>query len=308
MAYSTFTVTPRRPRLGRVGSTAFTTPFSSLLQQLPSQGPTPPPGQWFTNYQANNPAPRFTGFLASSGGFSGLQAGGPIAGPGGAPMGGGGGGVSLPSGAGLDYSNDPIFQQAQAAVQAQIKAAEAQAQAARNTNYIRYGDPDLARQGGASNEAIEAARNNAFGTVPELNRWNDRSLSSIDTARSSQNLFYSSTRARDRALQQEDLIRQKTTTGNQLQDTITQIAQGLLAQKQQAQMSLLSVAEAAYGRALQMAMFNAQMAAMQPYPAYPGAPTSPASAASPPSYNAPSVQAAKAAVGYGSSIPWTAGL
>jgi hypothetical protein len=295
-----------------MSSTAFTSPFSSLLQGVASSNPNyVPPGQWFPGFQAENPAPSFQSNVPHIadppfGGFAGAAAA-PAAGGGG----GGGGAPSAPPGLSVgDYGNDPIYQQAQAAVQAQMKAAEAQAQATRNVNYIRYGDPALAQAGGADSKSVEAARNNSFGTVQELGRWNSRSLAGIDTARSSQNLFYSSTRARDRSLQEEDLIRQKTTTGNQLQDVITGIAQGLLAQKQQAQMTLLSAAEAAYGRALQMAMFNAQMAA---YPTGAGggggggggAPASPAAAAA---ASGGGIPQAKAALGYGTTIPWTAGL
>jgi hypothetical protein len=174
------------------------------------------------------------------------------------------GGSASFGGVSVNYGDDPILQQAQAAAQAQIAQAQAAARGAEESALIRYGSPDLVAKvlGNDAQKVANAARGNEFGTMQELGRWNTRALSGIDTNTNRGNLYFSSTRERDRGLQQEDFIRQEARTSNQLQDVLTGIAQNLLGTEQGAQQNLLGAAESAYGRALQSAMAQAQMAAM----------------------------------------------
>lgn len=186
------------------------------------------------------------------------------------------GGSASAGGFTVDYANDPILQQAQAYAQSQIAQAEASALGAERSALIRYGDPRLVSQvlGEDDEETANAAKGNAFSTVAELGRWNDRALSGIDTATNRSNLYFSSTRGRDRALQEEDLTRQTARTGNQLQDLLTGIATGLLNSKQGAISGLLGAEASAYDRAMQSALAQAALAAQPTYAPYPtGAPT-----------------------------------
>jgi hypothetical protein len=240
--YSYQTLTPKKSSLARVASTVYPNSAAKLPYVAPQAQVDP-----IKQFAAANPAPSFSADPSTQQQFSYYGA---------APSGGGLAAAAAPpaavapDGTTVDYANDPILKQMQAQIASQDAAAEAAAQQARNTNFIRYGSSDLARAAGADQATIDAAGANSFGTVEELGRWNDRSLGNIDSVRNAQNLYYSSTRARDRGLQEEDLLRQKTTTGNQLQDVLTQIAQGLLAERQQSQGQLLSAEESAYQRAL----------------------------------------------------------
>jgi hypothetical protein len=156
-----------------------------------------------------------------------------------------------------DYSNDPILRQTQAAVDQANQTAEADALASEKTNLIRYGDIGLAERalgGQLDQQTRDAITANKFATIPELGNWNQRALDAIDVARNSQNLFYGTQRATDRGLQQEDFLRQSATAGNTVQDALTNIARGLLQEKQQGQQQMLAAEEAAYQRALQLAL------------------------------------------------------
>jgi len=274
--------------------------YTGLAKPPQVVAPVAPPAPTFTPEGVNS-------FVQRAGGFQGLQAGA-------APAPSGGGGMpSFSFSSDVDYSSDPILQRVRALADSQMQQAQAQALAAEKTNLIRYGDPDLAAKvlGKDAGDTVDAARNNSFGTVPELNRWNARQLTNIDETRNQQNLFYSTTRQRDRALQQEDLVRQKTNTAAQLQDVLTGIANQLTQAKQQAAMMIMQAEEAAYSRALSAAMAQAQMAAyasMYGGGGYGGGGGDvPTGAAAAPAA-AGGVQAAKAALGYGTSIPWTAGF
>ncbi len=306
-------VSPAKPKLGRVAPTSYPTSLTSQLAAIvrPPGTDFVDPATWYTKYQQANPAPQYIADPATRQIIAGWYAGGaPTATPAVSAS------ASAPSGGGIslgDYSNDPILQKAQAAVEAQMKQAEAQAEAAKKTNLIRYGDVDLAKKAGIKDQdTLDAIKNNSFSTTAELGRWNQRALDAIDVNRASQNLFYSSTRARDRGLQEEDLVRQKTTTGNQLQDALTAIAQNELAQKNAAQQQLLAAMESAYSRALQLAMFQAQLGAFgasgggssSSGGGNSGGGTTPTASGG----GLPSVPAIKAKVGYGTTIPWTAGL
>jgi len=81
--------------------------------------------------------------------------------------------VKLPNGQQVDYSQDPILQQATAAINAQIAQAEAAAVANEKQSLIRYGSGDLLRKvlGDQADQAsVDAANNNTYGTVQELGR------------------------------------------------------------------------------------------------------------------------------------------
>lgn len=253
MAYSLLSLKAPGRKLGRAASTS----FNPLSAQRVAPVATPDYNQQITGQMAQNQAPSFAlgtpNGNSTSGNFGFTNTGNPAFAPMAAPQ---VGAAAVPGGGSVDYSQDPILMQTQAAVQAQIAQAEAGALASEKQNLIRYGDPSLiAKVLGSSDSATEqAAKDNSFSTVAELGRWNQRSLSGIDTTANRNNLFYSSTRGRDRGLQQEDMVRQQTRTGNQLQDVLSGIAQGLLAQKQQGQAQLLGAGENAYMRAIQMAM------------------------------------------------------
>lgn len=247
--YNYRTLRPLRSTLGRVASTAYR-PTGYQPPFIPTSTENIDAVRaWY----AANQTPQFTvdpNTLAAYGNQPKTPQAAPAASAGFTPS-------AAPQGAGnIDYSGDPILAKTRAFVEQQNAAAQAQAQAAQEQNLIRYGDPNLVAKvlGGGSEKTQKAARENTFGTVQELGRWNQRALSNIDQARNAQNLFFSSTRARDRGLQEEDLVRQQTTTGNQLQDVLVQIANGLLAARQQDQGQIMSAEESAYGRALQDAM------------------------------------------------------
>lgn len=152
----------------------------------------------------------------------------------------------------VDYSQDPILLKAQALAKQQIADAESYAREAEAQNLILYGDPQLVKQtlGKNAKDTKQAAKNNPFSTVAELARWNQRSQVGLDENFNNQNLFYSTARLRGKALQSEDYQRQQSKTASQLQDVLAQIAQNLLATRQQSQAMLLSEEEAAYQRAL----------------------------------------------------------
>jgi hypothetical protein len=190
--------------------------------------------------------------------------------------------VSGPAGTvAVDYASDPILQQARSLYESQVAQAESGALGAEKTALIRYGDPKLVAQvlGDDAGDTSQAAGANSFSTVAELGRWNDRSLSGIDTTANRSNLYFSSTRARDRGLQEEDMTRQSARTANQLQDVLTNIAQGLLSARQGAMSSYMGSAESAYSRALQEALTQA----------YYMPPMAPQTAAAPQSAGSPGV-------------------
>jgi hypothetical protein len=273
MAYSYLSLPqPKRPSLARAAGVSSV--YSPPLNRQAYAPGTPPPdyNQQVAQTMGALPAPQFaagTPNAQSTSPFTfsnqGQQAFAPVQTPSLGP-------ASF-NGVSVDYSQDPILQQATAAIQAQTQQAEAAALANERQSLIRYGSGDLLRQvlgGKASESDIAAADKNTYGTVQELGRWNNRALSGIDTAANRNNLYFSSTRQRDRGLQQEDFGRQQTRTANQLQDVLTGIAQGLLAAKQQAQQQLLGAEESAYNRALQLAMAQAYygagaQAAMNPF-------------------------------------------
>lgn len=284
MAYSFMQLTPPGSRLRRPGSSV----FNPLYRQTPSPTPTPSYDQQISAFAQGNQAPQFavgTPHANDTGGsFSFSNAGSPAFQPMAAPSfptsaPGATAGTSLS----VNVGSDPIYQQAVAAVNAANQQAEAAALGAERTNLIRYGDPNLVRSvlgDQADEDTINAARNNTFSTVAELGRWNTRALGNVDSTANRNNLFFSSTRGRDRGLQQEDYLRQQTRTGNQLQDVLTGIAQQLMGTKQAGLQQLLSAGEAAYNRQLQAALQQAYLAAMAAQPAYqyqpPAAPAAPA--------------------------------
>lgn len=259
MSYLIRTLKAPGSRAARASSTV----FNPLSAQRVSPTPTPDYGQKIGSFMAGLTVPQFAGGTANADNATGRFTFSNAA------TGAYGGGVSAPNipssapgvgGVGsIDWQNDPIYQQAQAAVQAQIAQAEAQSLAAEKQNLIRYGDANLVAQvlgGKADQQTLDAARNNSFSTVAELGRWNTRALGGIDSSTNRNNLYYSSTRLRDRGLQSEDYVRQQTRTANQLQDVLTGIANGLMQARTQGQMELVSAAEGAYNRGLQLALMQ----------------------------------------------------
>lgn len=277
MAYSYLNLkAPGRGRLNKAASTV----LNPLSAQRAAPQPTPDygqqmaqfmlsPGMQAPQFAAGTPNAASTGeFGFSNAGQEGFQS------------------LKMPSGnmtasfggQSVDYGNDPILQQIEAAVQAQVQQAQAAALGAERSNLIRYGSGDLVKSvlgDQADQKTIDAANANEFSTVKELGRWNDRALGGIDSNTNRNNLYFSSTRLRDRALQGEDYTRKGAQTANQLQDVLTGIAQNLLGVRQGAQNQLISAQADAYGRAMQQAMFMAQMAqAAQPAGGGPGVPQS----------------------------------
>lgn len=163
-----------------------------------------------------------------------------------------------------DFGDDPIVGRVKAAVEAQTAEANARAEAARNTQLIRFGDPAMVNTvlGKKAGNTAQAASDNPFSTVADLNTWNNRSLTGIDETRNQQNLFYSTTRARDRSLQQESALRAKAKASSQLQDVLNQISQDVINVRNQGLQQIISAEENAYNRKLQQAIAEAQMRAM----------------------------------------------
>lgn len=262
MAYSYLSLRPPgRGRLNRAASSV----LNPLSRQTASPTPTPDYGTQMASFMQSPgmAAPEFapgTPNAASTGAFGFSNAGNQTAfsnvqSP---QM-----GAASFAGQSVDYANDPILQQVQAQVNAQVEQARAATIAAEKTALIRYGSPDLVKSvlgDQADQSTIQGAQNNSFGTVQELGRWNNRALGGIDSNTNRNNLFFSSTRLRDRSMQGEDYTRRQASTANQLQDTLTGYVQNLLAQRQGAQNQLLAAGADAYGRAMQQAMFQAQMA------------------------------------------------
>lgn len=269
-SYSYLSLRPPGRRLNRAASSV----YNPLSSQRASPTPTPDYGQQLGGLLSKDLAPQFalgTPNGNSSAGFDftnqGSGAWNPVSNPTMPTAAPGAAGVGT-----INYQNDPIYQQAQAFYTSQVAQAEAAALAQEKQNLIRYGDSDLISKvlgDKADQETLDAAKNNSFSTVQELGRWNTRSLSGIDSTSNRNNLFFSSTRGRDRGLQEEDMVRQQARTGNQLQDVLTGIAQGLIAAKSGAQAGLLGAAQTAYGNQLQLAL--AQMYGPKTAPAGGGA-------------------------------------
>lgn len=282
MAYSYLSL--KAPGVGRLNRAASTV-LNPLNKQQASPTPAPSYGQQISGLLSADRAPQFATGATSSGGASSGGAGAMTFSNDANPAFQGFQAPTLNAANGVDWSNDPIYQQTLALVQSQMSQMQAQAIAAEKQNLIRYGSPDLVSQvlgKGADQETIDAAKNNSFSTVAELGRWNTRALSGIDSATNRNNLFFSSTRGRDRGLQQEDYVRQQAGTANQLQDALSGIATGLMNAQSGAQTTLLGSAESAYMRALQAALANGGStppppagggATAQPNAVYGGGPT-----------------------------------
>src|SRR5215831_8452205 len=210
MAYSILNLgAPKRSSLLRAAGVSSV--YKPQKQQPTPGGPAPDYTQQLGQLQAGNIAPDFApgtpNAANSSSPFSFTNAGNAAFKPFQMPQ-----GPTTASFAGqqVDYGNDPILQQAQAAAEMQVQQAQAAAQQSEVQNLIRYGSGDLLKQvlgSAATQDQINAANNNTFGTVQELGRWNTRALSGVDEAANRNNLFFSSARARDRGLQQEDYQR-----------------------------------------------------------------------------------------------------
>jgi hypothetical protein len=166
------------------------------------------------------------------------------------------------------FGGDPAVAKARAYADMVSQQAREQALAAMKQDLIRFGDPDLVPRvlGGRIStyhkgpmagqdkgrpyrfgDVQKAAAGNTFSTTKELGRWNDRSNAGINEQRNSQNLFYSSARARDLAMQGEDYLRQKTAAANSLQDAIAAIQ----AQLQQALLNARGIVMQAEGASAQ---------------------------------------------------------
>ena len=262
MAYDIVNLPPsRRSRLNKAASTV----FNPLSAQQTAPTPTPTYGQQISTFMGSPEmaAPQFmagTPNAQSTGAFGFSNAGQ-----------GGFGNLTVPSGGSasfqgqtVDYGNDPILKEIEAAVQAQFQEAQANAIGSEKQSLIKYGSGSLVKSvlgDQADQETINAAENNPFSTKAELGRWNTRALGGINSATNRNNLFFSSTRLRDRAMQEEDLNRKTANTANQLQDVLTGIAQNLLGVRRSGESQILGARSDAYNRAMQMAMYLAQLAA-----------------------------------------------
>jgi len=192
----------------------------------------------------------------------GTPAASPPATGGGDPFGGGGGG-----GGGrppidfshLDYSNDPILARVRALSEEAISHAQADATANRTRLVIGLGDPELARSLGLGDKVSKQAEENTFGTFQELGRQlGRRNIFEIDRPLSdTKNLFYSTERARQRALSGEQFLRDKAQATNQAQSQLATIAQQVAQVRMEEQARRIQAEQDAYQRAVQQAIYAA---------------------------------------------------
>src|SRR5262245_31014107 len=159
----------------------------------------------------------------------------------------------------IDYSDDPILSRVKAAAQEAIGQANAEARANRTRLAIGFGDSELAKQLGLGGKVERQAAENTFGTLQELGRQlTRRDIFEIDRPLSDQaNLFYSTERARQRALCGTTFLRDKATAQHGVQDKLATISQRLVAIKMEQQQRMIQAEQEAYGRALQRAAYAA---------------------------------------------------
>jgi hypothetical protein len=128
-----------------------------------------------------------------------------------------------------DYT-DPILQKIQAISTQARQDALASALSARKQLAIAYGDTAGVLEGDQFDQSTaDAARNNPFSILAELQRGHERGAHQIDENTNTQNLFYSGERGRQLGLEAENTQRARAQAAGNLQGHVGDIQSGLAA-------------------------------------------------------------------------------
>lgn len=148
------------------------------------------------------------------------------------------------------WESDPVLQQIRGMQAANVAAAEAQAQAARQQALISYGyDPALEAQGVYGDAGTAgSAKANPFSTLSSLSQQHQQRQKNLNESLNKANLFYSSTRGTQLGQEGQQYLGEQYQAGQKLQSVLGQIAQGRLGAQQTAQGDITQGTQQAYDR------------------------------------------------------------
>jgi hypothetical protein len=136
----------------------------------------------------------------------------------------------------VSYNFDPVLSKLAALGEQSIANARSEAAALKKQTLIGSGSDKMARELGADENTINAAKQNSFGGAQLLQRdFGDRSRQ-LDEALNSQNLFFSGERVRQMGDMEFGRAKAETDFGSRLREILSNIDQQLLAAEEQEKM------------------------------------------------------------------------